>query len=283
MGFFWLLTSFFSAQAVPVQLSQQGRILDSNGASVYGVHTVKCKIYDAPNSGSLLWSEVISTNFINGYYSVVMGADEINNPLNADILSLYPLYIEIELDNNGPMIPRNKIHSAPYAQIAGVAESVEGGLVNASEVQIGGNTVIDGSGNWVGPITTVNWSDIDVNSIPSYITDGDDNTQLSEPQVESYITNGAITLASYSEIGTEGTILGSNSTLDWNNISAVSIPSDLADGDDDLLADIVCASGEILGFTGVGWSCVSDNTLTASDIANILNSNVVGLAAGSEI
>ena len=47
---------------------------------------------------------------------------------------------------------------------------------------------IDGNRNWVGePIPTVDWSSIQ--NIPATITDGDDNTQLSEQEVENYITN----------------------------------------------------------------------------------------------
>ena len=85
------------------------------------------------------------------------------------------------------MLPRQEITSAPYAQIAGVAESVDGGTVNASEVQIGSIPVIDGNRNWVGEPITVDWSSIQ--NIPTSITDGDDNTQLTEQDVENFVTN----------------------------------------------------------------------------------------------
>ena len=34
------------------------------------------------------------------------------------------------------MLPRQQVNLAPYAQIAGVAESLDGGTVNALDIQI---------------------------------------------------------------------------------------------------------------------------------------------------
>ena len=46
----------------------------------------------------------------------------------------------------------------------------------------------------------------------------------------------------------QSTILTANSALRWNNID--SIPPDIADGDDDTLADVSCLAGEVLGYDG---------------------------------
>ena len=75
--------------AVPLQVTQQGRILDSNGAGVSGLHDLTFRIYDAETSGTLLWEESITTTMTNGYYAAVLGADETNNPLDSNILELY--------------------------------------------------------------------------------------------------------------------------------------------------------------------------------------------------
>ena len=283
MLFSLLFSSFLnSAQAVPLQLTQQGRILDSSGSGVSGLHDLTFRVYDSDSSGTLLWWETITVNFINGYYSSVLGADEQNNPLDSDTLSQYPIWLELQLDSNAPMTNRQAINSAPYAQISGTAESVDGGSVNASEIRINTMQVIDGSGNWVGQPITVNWSNIDPNTIPSYLADGDDNTQLSEPTVEGYITNDALTLAAGSEIGLNGEILGEDSTLDWGNIDASTLPTGIADGDDDSLAGISCQAGEILGWTG-SWTCVSDNTLDATDLGTLLSNNAVDLHVATTI
>ena len=52
-----LLASFLStAQAVPLQITQQGRILDGTGASVSGLHDLTFRIYDSSTGGNLLSS-----------------------------------------------------------------------------------------------------------------------------------------------------------------------------------------------------------------------------------
>ena len=48
--------------------------------------------------------------------------------------------------------------------------------------------------------------------------------------------------------------------LDWNNL--VSVPADLLDGDDDTLANLSCASGEIAKWNGSAWACAADDTGT---------------------
>ena len=260
------LLSLNTAEAVPLQLTQQGRVLDNNGASVTGAHDLTFRIYDASTGGSVYWSETLTVNFSNGYYAAILGTDEQNNPLDSSTLSLYPLYLEVQLDNNAPMTTRYSINSAPYAQMAGTAQTaqnVDGGTVNATDVSINAAQVIDGSGNWVGQPITVDWNNIDPNTIPSYIADGDDNTQLSEGQVEQYITNDVINLATGSQVG-------------GSDIVTVAT-------DSDTLAGLSCVSGEIAGWSGSAWTCVSDNTLTVSDVSTMLSNNAVDLNAGTTI
>lgn len=45
--------------------------------------------------------------------------------------------------------------------------------------------------------------------------------------------------------------------LTWSNF--VGIPGDLADGDDDTLADLGCGDGEIVRWNGSAWNCSSDD------------------------
>ncbi len=260
------LLTLNTADAVPLQLTQQGRVLDNNGASVIGAHDLTFRIYDASTGGSVYWSETLTVNFSNGYYAAILGTDEQNNPLDSSTLSLYPLYLEVQLDNNAPMTTRYSINSAPYAQMAGnaeVASSVDGGSVNASEVSINASQVIDGNGNWVGQPITVDWNNIDPNTIPSYIADGDDNTQLSEGQVEQYVTNDVINLASGSQVGGSDIVIVAT--------------------DSDTLAGLSCVSGEIAGWSGSAWTCVSDNTLTVSDVSTMLSNNSVDLNLGTTV
>ena len=175
-----MLTTLFyllcEANAVPLQLTHQGRLLDSSGSSVTGVHILSFKIYDDETAGLQLWSENQVVAFNNGYYSVILGTDEQNNALDSNTLSQYPLYLELTLDQNAPMSPRQVINSAPYAQMAGISESVEGGSVNASQIWVNNIPVIDSSGAWVGPALSVTWAD--VAGKPQGFADNADNDSL---------------------------------------------------------------------------------------------------------
>ena len=276
-----LLSFLGTADAVPLQLTQQGRMIDGNGSAVSGPHIITFRIYDDPSAGSLLWTEGLNVNFVNGYYASVLGADEVNNPLDSNVLSLYPLYLELQLDGNSPMSPRSDINSVPFAQIAGSAESVDGGSVNASDISIGGNPIIDGTGSWVGQPLTVDWTNI--SSIPPEFQDGDDNTQLSDSQVETYVTNGPIDLNPNTTMNGSG-LLTQADTLspDWTNIQ--SIPPGFDDDiDDDTLNGLGCNPSEIVGWDGNDWICVSDNTLTDSEVLDIISAYSVDLDPGTTI
>ena len=78
------LATAITAEAVPLQLTQQGRLLEPSGAAVTGIHDVTFRIYDDPTGGVLLWEEVVTIDFVNGYYAGVLGADTNNNPRMID-------------------------------------------------------------------------------------------------------------------------------------------------------------------------------------------------------
>jgi hypothetical protein len=272
-----ILSMFFStlllslipfAQAVPLQITQQGRIIDANGQTLEGSQFVVFRIYDQETGGNIVWDEISTVQFTNGYYATILGTDELANPLDTTVLSSYPLFLELQLNNAAPMIPRQSINSSPYSQIAGVAESVDGGKVNASDIDIGNVPVIDGNRNWVGEPITVDWSQ--VQNIPNELTDGDDNTQLSEQEVENYITNDGVSLHQDTTLnGQEILTLGMDSdTLADLSCSNGDIPkydSSLSswycdlDVDMDTLAGLSCTTDQISKWDGSAWGCQSDS------------------------
>ena len=70
---------------------------------------------------------------VGGFYSVVVGADEDDNPLD-DLVP--PLWLELRVDDGAPLEPRHKLLSVPYAVLAGTAENVEGGFVERGELPV---------------------------------------------------------------------------------------------------------------------------------------------------
>jgi len=57
-----LTTILNTAHAVPLQLTQQGRILDNNGSAVSGAHDLTFRIYDTASAGSVYWSETLTVS-----------------------------------------------------------------------------------------------------------------------------------------------------------------------------------------------------------------------------
>ena len=338
------------AHAVPAQMNHQGRLVDSSGAALNGSHFLTFKLYDSETGGTALWQESQATDFTDGYYSVEIGA---NGTLDSELLDQHPLWMELQLDTNDPMEPRYAMASVPYAQMSETAASVSG-PVDATEVMVNGVEVIDSDGNWVGPEISVSgggsssggtsgpvyWSDIQ--NIPSDISDGDDDTFLSEGDVESYIENGTVNLATGSRMGgfdlmttnstlspywsdlqgipsdisdgdddtylsesdvegyvTNGVInLAANSKVDgfpilttdtvlepdWGDVQ--NIPSDIADGDDDTLAGLGCADGEVVGWDGSEWVCTSiavTAQLSEGEVEGYIENGPVALASGSTV
>ena len=149
-----------SALAVPQQFTQQGRVIDGSGTPITGIHTITVRIYDSAAGGQMLWDESQQTLLNNGFYSVFLGANSASNPLDDSIFQLGSIYLEIEIDNDGPLSPRTEIVSVPYARQAKTAFEVDGGVVNASEIRVDGNVVVDSTGGWIGQSIQSNWSDI---------------------------------------------------------------------------------------------------------------------------
>lgn len=59
-----------------------------------------------------------------GVFSVVLGTDEDDNPLDIETWERWPLWLELQIEGSDPMAPRQTIGSVPYAAISGVAEEV---------------------------------------------------------------------------------------------------------------------------------------------------------------
>ena len=163
-----------TAHAVPAQFTHQGRLLDADGAPLGDEATITFRVTDSETGGTALWEDDITVLLTNGFYSAVLGASE-DNPLDTDVLSQAPVWLELQLDGEPAMFPRSPINAVPYATMATVAEEVSGGPVDASQIAVDGTPVVNGLGEWVGPAPTVNWTDIE--GMPEDFADGiDDDT-----------------------------------------------------------------------------------------------------------
>src|SRR5688572_22396501 len=113
------------ALAVPKQLAHQGRFADDQGFPMQGAHQVTVTLHDAPSGGAALFSETLEVDLVDGYYTIVIGADPAV-PLDDDVLLQYPLFLGVRLDAGQEFTPRAEVSSVPYARVADVAASVDG-------------------------------------------------------------------------------------------------------------------------------------------------------------
>jgi len=137
------------AFAVPMQLAQQGRIVDDQGQPLVGSHTLDVVLSTDVVGQSVIWSQDFEVDLEDGYYSVVLGAAS-SNPLDASLFEVSPLFLGLSVDSGSLMQPLLEVVSTPYSLLAQTATNVDGGFVDASELSVGGVPVIDAQGNWVG-------------------------------------------------------------------------------------------------------------------------------------
>ncbi len=251
------------AWAVPQQLAHQGRLLDDAGVPVEGDHALLFRLHDEAEDGSVIWEESIDVTFSNGYYSVTLGADEEENPIDVAVLDQHPLYLDLAIDGGAAMAPRHEVLSVPYAMLADTCENVSGGVVDASEIRVDGEPVITEGGTWTGPTPSVDWTDL--TGVPEgFADDIDDDTVLGESEVEAYIeayiATTPIHVTADSTIG--GSPIASGETVPTGGIimwSGAEVPEgwalcDGTDGTPDLQNRFVVGAGDTYALAETGGS-----------------------------
>ena len=252
-----------TAHAVPGQFTHQGRLVDADGVPLEGEAVIKFRVTNADEGGDTLWEESLTVTLTSGFYVAVLGSDEDDNPLDVEILSEVPVWLELQLDGEPAMFPRSPINAVPYATMATVAEEVAGGPVDASEIAVGGTPVVNEAGEWVGPTPTISWGEIA--DMPEDFADGvDDDTDTDTD--------------SFAELGL--------SCIDgdipvWDSVSTAWI----CDMDQDTLAAMSCLEGQLISWSDdtTGWVCAddADTMLSESDVDAMVADN--GYAMASEI
>ncbi len=140
------LASVASAQ-VPGSITHQGRLYDAAQAPVTGSLDVVFTIYDGPDAAAnVVWTETHTITFDEGYFSVGLGT---LTPFDAGVFDGSMRYLGITVGAEPELSPRASVASVPYALVAGDAV----GDIHPTTVSIGGATVIDENGQWVGDPT----------------------------------------------------------------------------------------------------------------------------------
>jgi len=220
------------ALATPAKLSQQGRLVDDSDSPLEGAHQLDFKLYDDSTGGEAVWSESRNLDVRDGYYATVLGDQ---TPLSDDLFADGVMWLELTVDGT-VLTPRHQLVSVPTAFRASVAENLEGGIVDAAEIWVGGELVIDDQGNWVGSSGANSWDDL--SDIPADLADGDTDTL------------GAMSCAT-------------GQVAQWDSVAGQWVCA----SDTDSLGDMSCASGQLAVYDSLSgqWVCGSD-TDTLGDL-----------------
>ena len=280
-----------TAFAVPLQFAHQGRLLDAEQAPLEGQHDLHFGLYDADQDGTLLWDETVTESFTGGFYSTVLGADD-GNPLDDGIFATPPVYLELTVDGGDPLLPRHEINSVPFALRAGTAENLDGGYVDASDVSIDGELVIDADGNWVGPTPAVDWGDL--SGIPGGLLDGEDADVLggmscSDGFVAKYDLGSGLWACGADDVldaaGVLAFVDGAVINLGTGSSMAGSTLATLDDLAADTLAGLACADGGVAKYDSSSglWGCDTDLVLDSGDVLGMVTGATIDLGLGSSI
>ena len=134
-----------SAPTVPNLLTEQGRLLDTSGNPVMGTATLVFTLYDAATAGNVLWTETQMTTLDGGYFSTQLGQV---TAIPTTAFNGSARYLGVSVNGDPEMTPRQTVASTPYALVADNAT----GNITPTSVSVGGATVINSQGQWVGAL-----------------------------------------------------------------------------------------------------------------------------------
>lgn len=145
---FWLLMcsapATTQAQGVPLRINHQGQLFDAAMTPVNGSHTITFAIYANAAGGIALWSEQQTLTFDKGYYATTIGTMA---AIPKNLFNGGTVYLGISIDSDSEMTPREPLDSVPYAIAAGNAT----GDITPHSISVGGVSLVDPTGKWVGP------------------------------------------------------------------------------------------------------------------------------------
>lgn len=237
---------------VPNGITQQGRLLDSEGEPVTGEITFVFTIYNDPllaEPANALWTETQAITLDDGYFSTRLG-DGGSNPFPDDLFDGSQRYLGVKVGSDDEMSPRQHIASTPYARVAGVAHEAlqadNATLANRATVATNVDGAITPTSVTVGGIAVI-----------------DTNGKVPASSIKGFATLfNTITVA-----GTNGAVSNATAACGANRVATGGGCS------------VTAATGSVVvkvnepsmsGATPVGWACACQD----SDVANTVNCTV---------
>jgi len=129
-----------TSAVVPPGITQQGRLLDSEGNPVTGEVTFTFTIYDEATEGNALWTAEQEITLDDGYFSTRLGGS--GAPFPASLFNGSDRFLGVTVGSDDEMTPRQTLGSVPYAHMA---NNVNGDITPAS-VTVNGVEVVTADG-----------------------------------------------------------------------------------------------------------------------------------------
>ncbi|MCB9547808.1 MAG: hypothetical protein H6706_18455 [Myxococcales bacterium] len=135
------------AWGLPDEFTQEGLLVDANGAPLVGAHDLTVRFYAGADGGDPLFEEVHrQVDLFDGYYAISVGSVE---ALSGDLFTRPSLYLGFSVDGGRELSPRTPFTKVPAAFVADMALNVTGDITPRT-VNVGGDVVINENGEWVG-------------------------------------------------------------------------------------------------------------------------------------
>ena len=172
---------------VPARLEYQGYLTDIVGTPIdcqgcLTPYAFKFSLYDDVVGGEAVWTETHSgIDVVSGVFRVELG---VYTDLDSELLA-GDRWLEIQVNGQAPMVPRQGVVSAPYALRADLAER---SLESENAVTLGGQPLE----TFVQVADTADFittAELDEILAGLGYTPGDNDTQLTEAQVDAFVAN----------------------------------------------------------------------------------------------
>jgi hypothetical protein len=292
------------ADAAPLNLNHQGRIMDATGVPLAGSQDVVVSLYDKDVSGMLLWSEQQTLDFDNGYFAMVLGiVEDLDDDLFIDEDDLW-----VELTIGGLLVgDRQLVASVPFALFArnaGHAASAdtadyanEAGLATEASYAESADFALlaDEADHAVTADTADHALTADDASYADEAGEADhadeaDHAATADVATTAVNVEGGVVNAT--EIRIEGNVVIDGDGLilvhdhAWADLVS-GVPTGLDDGDNDTLGDLdsTCDDGQFPAWNATDelWECGSVAVPAEDDIIDAVEAGAVTLALGSQV
>jgi len=132
----------------PTSIPFQGRLVKQAGGNASGVFSFTFRLYTLPSGGTPVWSEIqAALSVTGGLFKTELGTV---TAFPASLFDGKTLYLGVQVGTDPEMVPRLMITAQAYAM---KARDVTNEIIHPRAVAVGGRTVIDSTGRWVGDPT----------------------------------------------------------------------------------------------------------------------------------